>query len=123
VGPSRTGKTSWARSLGKHFYFGGNFNMDQLSYDSDDVKYAVFDDIHSLKFFPMWKFWMGAQETFTVTDKYKGKMTFNWGRPIIWCNNKDPRADPDADADWINANCIVVHVPEDMPLISHASTQ
>jgi len=123
VGPSRTGKTSWARSLGKHFYFGGNFNMDQLSYDEESVSYAVFDDIHSLKFFPMWKFWMGAQETFTVTDKYKGKMTFNWGRPIIWCNNKDPRADPDADAEWIDANCIVVYVPADRELISRASTE
>lgn len=96
--------------------------MDQLSYDNEDVNYAVFDDIHSLKFFPSWKFWMGAQETFTVTDKYKGKMTFNWGRPIIWCNNRDPREDPDGDADWINGNCIVCYIPEDMPLISHAST-
>nr|QCX29477.1 Replication-associated protein [Plant associated genomovirus 5] len=123
VGPSRTGKTSWARSLGSHFYFGGNFNMDQLSYDNEDVNYAVFDDIHSLKFFPMWKFWMGAQDTFTVTDKYKGKLTFNWGRPVIWCNNRDPRADPDADSDWIDANCIVVYVPAEEPLISHANRE
>lgn len=97
--------------------------MDQLTFDRDDVKYAVFDDIHSLKFFPMWKFWMGAQETFTVTDKYKGKMTFNWGRPIIWCNNKDPREDADADIDWIDANCVIVQVPAAYPLISHANTE
>uniref|UniRef100_A0A8A4XBY0 Replication-associated protein n=1 Tax=Pavo cristatus Genomoviridae sp. TaxID=2814970 RepID=A0A8A4XBY0_9VIRU len=108
--------------LGPHFYFGGQFNMDQLGYDRDDVNYAVFDDIQALKFFPMWKFWMGAQDTFTVTDKYKGKMTFDWGRPIIWCNNRDPREDPDTDADWIDGNCIVINVPEDYPLISHASS-
>jgi len=110
----------WARSLGRHFYFGGNFDMAQLRYDSEDVKYAIFDDIAALKYFPAYKFWMGAQETFTVTDKYKGKATFDWGRPIIWCNNNDPRADPDADADWIDANCILVHISEPL-FTSHAS--
>ncbi|AUW34335.1 replication-associated protein [Gemyduguivirus recro1] len=110
--------------LGTHFYFGGHFDMNQLLYDNESVQFAVFDDMPSLKFFPMYKFWMGAQETFTVTDKYKGKMNFDWGRPIIWCNNKDPRSDPDADADWIDGNCIVVNVPEDMPLFtSHASRE
>lgn len=97
--------------------------MDQLTFDRDDVSYAVFDDIHSFKFFPMWKFWMGAQETFTVTDKYKGKMTFNWGRPIIWCSNKDPREDADGDIDWIEANCVIVQVPAAYPLISHANRE
>lgn len=97
--------------------------MDQLKWDHDDIKYAVFDDITALKYLPMWKFWMGAQDTFTVTDKYKGKMTFQWGRPIIWCNNKDPREDPEADIDWIDKNCIIAYVPEDMPLISHANIQ
>lgn len=97
--------------------------MDQLSYDCEEVGYAVFDDIMALKYFPMYKFWFGAQDTFTVTDKYKGKMTFDWGRPIIWCNNADPRADPDGDADWLDANCIFVEVPENTPLISRASTE
>lgn len=95
IGPSRTGKTVWARSLGKHFYFGGNFDMGQLKWDAGDVNYAIFDDIHSLKYWPAYKFWLGAQETFTVTDKYKGKATFDWGRPCIYLNNNDPRADPD----------------------------
>ena len=86
--------------------------MGQLKWDAGDVNYAIFDDIHSLKYWPAYKFWLGAQETFTVTDKYKGKATFDWGRPCIYLNNNDPRADPDGDADWLDANCIFITVQE-----------
>ena len=40
----------------------------------DDVEYAIFDDINGgLKFFPNYKSWLGCQEQFYATDKYKGK--------------------------------------------------
>ena len=35
------GKPVWARSLGRHAYFGGLFSMDE---DIDGAEYAIFDD-------------------------------------------------------------------------------
>lgn len=108
IGPSRMGKTVWARSLGKHVYFGGLFSLDEFS---PDVDYAVFDDIQGgLEFFHAYKFWLGHQQTFFATDKYRGKKLITWGKPAIWCSNTDPRADKGADADWLDANCVFVFI-------------
>ncbi|KAF8260943.1 hypothetical protein EI94DRAFT_863204, partial [Lactarius quietus] len=54
----------------------------------------------------------GAQQEFETTDKYRGKRTIrNWGKPCIWLNNKDPRDGlPEWKLDWLNANCVVVHL-------------
>ena len=41
-GPTRTGKTLLSRSFGRHSYFSGLFNIDNID---DDADYAVFDDI------------------------------------------------------------------------------
>lgn len=99
--------------------------MQQLKWDNADTRYAVFDDFSSIKFLPLWKFWMGAQANATVTDKYKGKMDFKWGRPIIWCSNYnifDDEGLKDHDADWIRANAFIVTI--DSPLFSvHANTE
>ena len=43
------GKTVWARSLGRHAYFGGLFSMDE---DIDGAEYAIFDDFGGIKFLP-----------------------------------------------------------------------
>jgi hypothetical protein len=108
IGPSRMGKTAWARSLGHHAYFGGLFSLDE---DISDVEYAVFDDIQGgLEFFHAYKFWLGQQQSFYATDKYKGKKLITWGKPSIWCSNTDPRADKGADADWLDANCKFVFI-------------
>ena len=72
------GKTIWARSLGKHAYFGGLFSMDE---DIDGASFAVFDDFGGIKFLPSYKFWLGHQSQFYVTDKYKGKKLVHWARP------------------------------------------
>jgi len=48
VGPSRIGKTTWARSLGSHMYMGGGFNLDDWK---SDVEYLVCDDI-TWQYFP-----------------------------------------------------------------------
>ena len=89
-GESRLGKTVWARSLGKHAYFGGLFSMDE---SLDDVAYAVFDDFGGLKYLPTFKFWLGHQRQFYVTDKYKGKKLVEWGKPSIWLSNSNPLED------------------------------
>lgn len=85
-----------------------------------DAKYAVFDDMQGgLDFFHSYKFWLGAQTTFYVTDKYKGKKLIEWGRPCIYLSNTDPRGDKSADIDWLEGNCIFVHVATP---IFHANT-
>jgi len=61
---------------------------------------------------------------------------FKWGRPSIWCSNKDPREEMyeshkfgerifkkefgQEDIDWLNANCIFINVEEP---IFRASTE
>ena len=78
-----------------------------------DAKYAVFDDIQgAFQFFPGYKGWLGGQQTFTVTDKYKGKTTITWGRPSIWLMNDDPEEVGHVDMDWIRLNCDIVHITE-----------
>lgn len=103
-GPSRTGKTMWARSLGRHIYFGGLFNLDQVT--DLTVEYAIFDDINGgLEFFHSYKSWLGHQAEFTCTDKYRGKKQITWGKPAIYLSNNDPRDDKGADRTWLEANC------------------
>lgn len=113
IGPSRMGKTAWARSLRQeHTYFGGLFCLDEYSVDS---AYAVFDDLQGgLEFFHAYKFWLGHQQEFFATDKYRAKTKVTWGKPAIYCSNTDPRMDKGADADWLDANCVFVFI--DTPL-------
>ena len=61
-GPTRTGKTLLSRSFGRHSYFSGLFNIDNID---DDADYAVFDDIQGgFEYFPSYKCWIGAQAEF-----------------------------------------------------------
>jgi len=106
------GKTIWARSLGRHAYFGGLFSLDE---DIDGVEYAIFDDFGGIKFLPAYKFWLGHQKQFYVTDKYKGKKLVHWARPSIWLSNSDPRDELGVDTDWLNANCDFVYL--DSPIV------
>lgn len=87
----------------------------------DDVEYAVFDDLQGgLEFFHSYKFWLGNQQQFYATDKYRGKKLIEWGRPAIYLSNSDPRFDKGADAAWLEGNCVIVHVRDH--LIAHANT-
>ena len=118
-GPSRLGKTLWARSLGNHAYFGGLFSLDE---DLCGVDYAIFDDMQGgLKFFHGYKFWLGAQKQFYATDKYKGKKLVDWGRPSIYLSNQNPLCDEGVDHDWLLANCLFVELTDS--IISHANIQ
>lgn len=110
-GESRLGKTLWARSLGRHVYNCLQFNVDDMRADLDEALYAVFDDMQGgFKFFPSYKGWLGAQSKFTVTDKYRGKTSIQWGRPTIWICNESPSEWTDVDMRWLNANCIFVEI-------------
>lgn len=109
-GESRLGKTVWARSLGNHAYFGGLFSMDE---SLEGVDYAIFDDFGGLKYLPTFKFWLGHQKQFYVTDKYKGKQLVHWGKPSIWLSNSNPMDEfglKVEDAVWLQANCTFVEL-------------
>ena len=112
-GETRLGKTLWARSLGPHIYCCLQFNVEDVRGNLVEAQYAVFDDMQGgFKFFPAYKGWLGAQKSFTVTDKYKGKTTIEWGRPTIWLMNESPSSCTDVDYDWLMGNCFIAHVSE-----------
>jgi len=111
-GPTRTGKTTWARSLGAHIYFGGLFSGGAALAGGSTANYAVFDDIRGgIKFFPGFKDWLGCQSCFMVKQLYREPMLFKWGRVSIWISNKDPRLELDEDdVQWMEGNCQFVYV-------------
>lgn len=90
LGKGKTGKTSWARSLGKHLYFQNYFNLKKWD---DDVDYIILDDMDSNgkpleECFRSWKPFFGAQLEFELCDKYMPKVSIeNWGKPCIWISN------------------------------------
>lgn len=55
-GPSRTGKTSWARSLGQHCYVATYWNSTEVVETKD---YIIFDDI-PFETFHNWQAFMGV---------------------------------------------------------------
>lgn len=105
VGPSRLGKTEWARSLGPHCYFGGMFDLSQINVGHDE--YAVFDDVKQ-DGLEWYKQMVGAQRVVTLSDKYIKKRTFVWGKPTIWLfNDLDMHWREDR---WLSANAIIVDI-------------
>lgn len=110
-GPSRTGKTLWARSLGRHIYCIGLVSGDE-QIKAPDVDYAVYDDIRGgMKFFHSFKEWMGAQAYVTVKRLYKEPKLVRWGKPSIWLSNTDPRLDMDpSDASWMEDNAVFIDI-------------
>jgi len=122
-GPTRTGKTTWVRSLGNHLYFGGLFSGGlALSGDRGLSMFAVFDDIRGgIKFFPGFKDWLGCQRSFMVKALYREPKLIEWGKPSVWISNTDPREEmSQADIDWMEGNCIFVNI---LTPIFHANTE
>lgn len=107
VGPTRIGKTIWARSLGIHIYWNG---MTDLSTFRADAKYIIFDDV-PFEFFPNRKQWLGAQKEFTATDKYRRKTTLTWGKPCIYIVNPEdnPHNSPLWNP-WFEQNVVTVYL-------------
>lgn len=110
-GPTRTGKTTWARSLGKHIYMCGLYSYKEAK-KAGDVEYAIFDDIQGgIKFFHGFKNWFGCQTQFQIKGLYRDPELITWGKPSIWLANTDPREDMShADIQWMEGNCIFVNV-------------
>lgn len=111
-GPTRTGKTCWARSLGRHAHHANVVNMALLSTQS---QYAVFDDISGGLRKLDYKAWLGGQLHFSVTDKYMKKKTITWGKPCIYIANENPfDTERWADLEWLAANTEIVHIDRPM---------
>nr|AVH79973.1 replication-associated protein [Alfalfa leaf curl virus] len=82
-GPTKTGKTAWARSLGLHNYFCGGIDFSAWN---NHALYNVIDDI-PFQFLPCKKELLGCQKDFTVNEKYRKKTRIPGGIPtIILCN-------------------------------------
>lgn len=107
-GPSRMGKTEWARSIARHSYFAEMFNLEDLD---EEGRYAIFDDF-KINFIPAYKGWFGGQRQFTVTDKYKHKKTIIWGKPSIFLCNIDrlPHFDTCMEETWWNTNVLTINI-------------
>lgn len=112
IGPSRIGKTEWARSLGSHFYMNGYWNMGCFR---EDTEYGIFDDMEYSQF-KYFKQFMGSQSEFTASDKYKRNGVIKYGRPCIWICNEglEEWKLTDVMRSWINMNCYVVYVDDNL---------
>lgn len=127
-GPTRLGKTVWARRQGEHAYFCGLYSGAEAlracgrgGYNGP-VDYAIFDDIQGgIKFFHGFKNWLGCQAQFQVKVLYKDPVLIDWGKPCIWISNEDPRLEMShADIEWMEGNCDFEHVTS---AIFHANTE
>lgn len=102
VGTSRLGKTALARSIGKHFYIGGTWNVDKIQ---EGAEYGVIDDLpwEDLSFKDNYKKLLGLQKDFTLTDKYRHKKEFKLGIPMIVCTNELPSF-KETERNWLMVN-------------------
>lgn len=106
IGPSKLGKTEWARSLGIHMYFNGfaNFKEDW----NDEAEYIIFDDFE-WEFIPNKKGFFGGQLEFQICGKYMPTRSIKWGKKCIYLTNKFPDIKKD-DIDWYKENCIFLEI-------------
>lgn len=90
TGPSRYGKTAWARSLGSHIYWCGSTTIRDV--DWAGASYLVCDDV-PWEFFSGKKQLLGGQRDFILTEKYIRKTRITFGKPVIYLSNHDVRDD------------------------------
>lgn len=104
VGPTRLGKTAWARSLGKHMFWRGNVSYGDWD---DDARYIVIDDI-PWQYIPQKKSILTQMGDVTLTDKYVKKITVNNNKPTIVLMNNMP--DFGDEASYWQANTTIVEL-------------
>ncbi|GES76336.1 rep protein [Rhizophagus clarus] len=104
IGHSRTGKSSWARSLGPHIYMQKRINWDKWN---DEASYVFLDDVprDELVRYNNWKVLMGAQEEYEVRQSYGRVKTINGGIPCIFCLNENVLLD-----NWDSYNMVRVDI-------------
>jgi len=111
-GPTRLGKTEFARSIGAHWYINWDWDVSQVH---NEVKYGVIDDM-DIKKFGYWKPFLGCQKQFTVTDKYHKKKQMEFGKPVIWLCNEDPSTwkVSEVEMKWILGNVVIVGISSEL---------
>lgn len=85
VGPTRLGKTEWARHIfpREHMYCRGIFNLDKWD---PTAKVLILDDLE-WKYIPQKKTLLTQMGESEFTDKYRSKRTINVTMPaIVLCN-------------------------------------
>ncbi|UYD39151.1 MAG: replication associated protein [Wigfec virus K19_493] len=110
IGPTRTGKTIWARSLTpNHTYWNGMIDITTLT---KQTELLIMDDF-DWKYVPSKKQFWGAQKQFVITDKYRKKRDIIWGKPLIYICNDDQNPFylmPRCEEDWYKQNCITAFI-------------
>lgn len=111
-GPSRTGKSCWARSLGNHIYQTSQLSIPDLLNKLDE-DYVILDDFpedsltRDQVFRGIWKNLFGCQPAITLRPLYRNAKVVPWSIPVIWvCNNLPEFPDPD----WMRENVVIVQI-------------
>jgi Geminivirus rep protein central domain len=104
VGATRTGKSHWARALGRHVYFQTWINFDEWD---NDAKFVVIDDIkwECLEKSTYKKALIGSQKDFQANVKCKAVRKIKGGIPCIYVANEMPYLDS-----WDRGNTVVVDI-------------
>lgn len=107
VGPTRLGKTSWARSLDPcHIFMRGSVNLDKFH---PAAKHIIIDDV-PWQFIPNKKQWLLAMGECEFTDKYRPKQTIINDKPaIVLLNDKPDFAD---EYEYWSNNSVLVEITE-----------
>ncbi|BAG68461.1 AC1 protein [Sweet potato leaf curl virus] len=116
-GPSRIGKTVWARSLGPHNYLCGHLDLSPKVY-SNSAWYNVIDDVNP-QYLKHFKEYMGAQKDWQSNCKYGKPVQIKGGIPTIFlCNPGEgssfklwlDKPEQGALKNWSTANAIFCDV-------------
>lgn len=114
IGASRTGKSSLMATLGDYVYFKNIWSSDNWEYLPP---YTIMDDMDAADegkglSFSWFKPWFGAQDSITITDKYRPKEDISNGKPLIWLNNFDitETFKSEAAQDYIKRNMVYINI-------------
>lgn len=92
-----------ARSWGKHLYWNTMCTISGQDWDGAD--YLVVDDV-PWEYFIGRKAFLGGQRDFILTEKYVRKTKIQWGKPVVYLCNEDPRHEmKDWEEKYFNDNC------------------
>ncbi|QNI80862.1 replication associated protein [Byrsonima crassifolia associated gemycircularvirus] len=117
-GPTRMGKSVFARKLGRYCLMAGRLSVKHFK---KDCEYMILDDLEE-GLPKQYKLLLQGAPLINWTDKYMKGEQIAWGRPCIYLSNDNPLENPPrhVDTKWLQGNCIIIHV--DRPLISIADS-
>lgn len=99
-GPSKTGKTTLARSIGRHVRLCNGWCVDEID---DDADYLIIDDIDWEKWKYQYKALLGCQTNVVFHGKYARPKVYKFNMPTIVLSNTKPSFEKE-ELDWIDVN-------------------